>query len=105
MASLSEKRARIGLSRLARFASANGIEPAEIDDTAMEGFIAAVRKGSLHRKPNNLHRAVTSIWNEVARIAWARSAAGDSAFVSRRRPNGSTGHCCRLPSARMWMTT
>ena len=68
MASLSAKRAHIGLSRLARFASASGIEPGEIDDTAMESFIAAVRGGSLHRNPNHLHRKVTLIWNEVARL-------------------------------------
>ena len=63
---LSEKRAHIGLSRLARFASANGIDPGEIDDTVIERFIAAVREGSLHRKPNDLHRSVALIWNEVA---------------------------------------
>ena len=68
VACLSAKRAHIGLSRLARFASANGIEPGEIDDTAMERFIAAVRGGSLHRNPNHLHRRVTLIWNEVARL-------------------------------------
>jgi integrase len=33
----------------------------------MAGFIAAVRAGSLHRKPNDLHRQVTLIWNEAAR--------------------------------------
>ena len=44
MATLAEKRAHIGLSRLARFASANAIDPGEIDDTAVERFIAAVRE-------------------------------------------------------------
>jgi len=68
MAMLSEKRAHIGLSRLARFASANKIDPGEIDDTALEAFIAGIRKGSLHRNPNNLHRNTALIWNEVARL-------------------------------------
>ena len=68
MESLSDKRTHIGLSRLARFASANGIDPGEIDDTAIENFIAAVRAGSLHRKPNDLHRNVALIWNEVATL-------------------------------------
>ena len=65
-AHLSARRAHIGLSRLARYASANGIEPEEIDDAAIEAFIAAVRNGTLHRKPNGLHRKVALIWNEAA---------------------------------------
>jgi integrase len=66
MAKLSTRRQHIGLSRLARYASANGIDPARVDDAVIEGFISAVRKGSLHRKPNGLHRRVTLIWNEAA---------------------------------------
>jgi hypothetical protein len=67
MARLSSQRARVGLSNLARHASALGIAPEQINDAAIEGFIAAVRHGSLHRKPNHLHRTVSQIWNEVAR--------------------------------------
>jgi site-specific recombinase XerC len=67
MTQLSERRAHLGLSRLARHASAHGIDPDQINDAAIEGFIAAVREGSLHRKPNDLHRRVTLIWNEVAK--------------------------------------
>jgi integrase len=67
MAQLSGKRAHLGLSRFARYASANGIEPDQVDDAAIEGFVSAVREGSLHRKPNDLHRQVTLIWNEVAK--------------------------------------
>jgi hypothetical protein len=67
MAQLSGKRAHLGLSRFARYASACGIGPDQVDDTAIERFIAAVREGSLHRKPNDLHRQVTLIWNEVAK--------------------------------------
>ena len=66
MKTLSEKRAHVGLSRLARFASARGINPENIDDSAIEGFIAGVREGSLHRKLNDLHRNVTLIWNRAA---------------------------------------
>ena len=65
-ADLSGKRAHIGLSRLARWATANGIGPERINNAAIEVFITAVRDGSLHRKPNNLHRKVALIWNEVA---------------------------------------
>lgn len=73
MALLSGKRAHLGLSRFARYASANGIEPEQVDDAAIEGFISAVREGSLHRKPNDLHRQVTLIWNEVAKICGFQS--------------------------------
>jgi hypothetical protein len=55
----------LGLSRLARFASAKGIEPAQVDDAVIEAFITAVRSGTLHRKPNELHRKVAQIWNEA----------------------------------------
>ena len=63
---LSGRRAHIGLSRLARYASAHGIKPREINDDVIVAFIAAVRNGSLHRNPNKLHRQVTLVWNEVA---------------------------------------
>jgi len=66
VAGLSDKRARIGLSRLARYADATDIAPEQINDAVIDNFIAAVRDGSLHRKPNDLHRMVSRIWNEVA---------------------------------------
>jgi integrase len=65
-AELSVRRAHIGLSRLARYASANGIEPEQVDDATIKAFIAEVRNGTLHRKPNNLHRQVAQVWSEVA---------------------------------------
>jgi integrase len=64
---LSGRRAHIGLSRLARHANGEGIDPREVNDQVIDRFIAAVRAGSLHRKPNVLHRQVTLIWNEAAR--------------------------------------
>jgi hypothetical protein len=54
MAQLLGKRAHLGLSRFARYASAHGIEPDQIDDAVIARFIAAVHEGSLHRKPNDL---------------------------------------------------
>lgn len=62
----SSTRRRIGLSRLARYASANGIEPEEVDDATVDALMTAVRRGTLHRKPNGLHRKVAIIWNEAA---------------------------------------
>jgi integrase len=64
---LAKRRGGIGLSRLARHASREGIEPDQIDDAALDRFITAVRQGSLHRNPNHLHRTIAKIWNEAAR--------------------------------------
>jgi integrase len=65
-AKLPEQRWKIGVSSLSRFASAAGILPDQIDDQAIERFIASVRSDSLHRKPNDLHRQTTKVWNEIA---------------------------------------
>jgi integrase len=67
LAKLPKRRAGIGLSRLARHASREGIEPDQIDDAALDRFITAVRQSSLHRNPNRLHRTIAKIWNEAAR--------------------------------------
>jgi len=67
LAQFSAKRPRVGLSHLARYASALGIAPDKINDAVIEAFIAEVRAGSLRRKPNILHRMVSQVWNEVAR--------------------------------------
>ena len=64
---LSGRRPIIGLSRLARFASARGLAPKDINDEVIGDFIAAVREGSLCPRPTVLHRQVTQIWNEAAR--------------------------------------
>ncbi len=64
-AELATMRAHLGLSRLAHYASAKGLEPDQIDDAALADFINAVRQGTLHRKPNDLHRKVALIWNEA----------------------------------------
>jgi integrase len=66
---LSGRRAHIGLSRLAHYASAEGITPKDVNDQVIARFIAAVREGSLHRQPNVLHRQVALIWNEAAQDA------------------------------------
>jgi integrase len=63
---LSSKRAHIGLSRLACWCSAQGIEPGQINDNVLVNYIVAVREDTLHREPNALHRKVAQIWNEAA---------------------------------------
>lgn len=64
---LSGRRAHIGLSRLARFASARGIAPKETNDDVMGEIMATVREQSLCPRPTVLHRRMTQIWNEAAR--------------------------------------
>jgi integrase len=64
---LSGRRAHIGLSRLARFASARGLAAQEVNDEVLADLIAAVREQSLHPRPTVLHRQVALIWNEAAR--------------------------------------
>ena len=59
------QRQRIGLSRLARYGSARGLAPNKVNDAVLAGFMESVREGSLHRKPNELHRKTTVIWNGV----------------------------------------
>jgi integrase len=66
-ARLSGRRAHIGLSRLAGFASARGLAPKEINDDVIAELIAAVRAQSLRPRPTVLHRQVSQIWNEAAR--------------------------------------
>jgi integrase len=66
-AKLKTKRHRIGLSRLAHYGSAAGLKPVDIDDGVITNFMDSIRENSLHRKPNDLHRKTTLIWNEVAR--------------------------------------
>jgi hypothetical protein len=61
LAKLPKRREGIGLSRLARYASAQGITPQQVDDAGLAGFITAVREGSFHRQPNVLHRRTAQI--------------------------------------------
>ncbi len=68
MSKLATKRHRIGLSRLAHYASAHDIEPQDLSDTVLEDFIKSVREGSLHKNPSLLKRKTTAIWNEVATV-------------------------------------
>ncbi len=63
---LGERRAHVGLSRLARYASSRDIQPKEVNDKVIKEFITAVREGSLHQKPKALYRQVTLIWNKAA---------------------------------------
>ena len=62
----SNRRVEIGLSRLARYASAHGLAPKDIKDEVIAELIKAVRQVSLCPRPKALHRQIALIWNEVA---------------------------------------
>ena len=94
-ARVSRKRAHLGLSRFARYASTRGLDPEAVNDAIVADFITAVREQSLHGTPNWLYRQVTLVWNEAARDTdWASNPVPSSAA----HPSGSIGHCCRVRS-------
>jgi integrase len=62
-----DKRRRLGLARLGRYASTRGIPPTAIAATVINDMMADVRQYSLHRDPDRLHRNTVKIWNELAR--------------------------------------
>ena len=64
-AEASAKRYRLGLARLARYASGAGIAPAGVGDRVLVGLIDEVRRGSLHHNPNVLHRQLAVTWNSL----------------------------------------
>ena len=62
----STPRARIGLSRLARYANGRGLPREAVNDQLVHDFIAAVREQSFCPRPKALHRQVALIWNKIA---------------------------------------
>jgi integrase len=60
------KALEIGLGRLMRFCSTQGIAPEEVDDTAFERFRVALEQTSLVRHPERVHRDTAYCWNRAA---------------------------------------
>ena len=57
------------LSRLMRWASAEGIDPAHLDQAAMDRFGAALMQDSFHQNPRDCWRRTVVAWNAaVARV-------------------------------------
>lgn len=55
-----------GISRLARFAAARGIAPADVDDRVMADFHEAIRQESFKTNPERHYRATCRLWNNAA---------------------------------------
>jgi integrase len=53
------------LSRLMRWASAEGIDPEHLDQAAMERFGAALMQDSFHQNPRDCWRRTVVAWNEA----------------------------------------
>ena len=60
---LPTERLRHGLSRFIRYASAQGITPAEVDDAVLASFKDDLDAHSLVRKPKEVHRITAHLWN------------------------------------------
>jgi integrase len=63
---LPDKRFKGGLSRFCRFCSSCGIDPKDVSDDTVTSFMVAVETGTMLRKPRELHRRVTRLWNEAS---------------------------------------
>ena len=63
---LEVKALQIGLSRLMRFCSAQGIPPEAVDDAVLERFRLALEHSSLVRRPGQVHYNATRSWNRAA---------------------------------------
>jgi integrase len=61
------KRTRLGLARLARYASARKVSPRQVNDALVAAMMREIRECSLHRNPNRLHRTTAQVWNALAR--------------------------------------
>jgi integrase len=63
---LPNRRFRTALSRLARYCSAKGIAPKDVCDDVVDAFMNYVRTETFAKKPNDVHRRGTRVWNEAA---------------------------------------
>jgi integrase len=63
---LPEEQARV-VRPFGRHASGLSVEPQQVNPAAIENYIERVRNSTLHRKPNDLHRKLSVVWNEAAR--------------------------------------
>jgi hypothetical protein len=63
---------RYKLGHLARYCTAAGLEPEQVDDTVMSGFLDDLTERSLTAEPARIHRDVIVAWNRnvAARPDW-----------------------------------
>ena len=57
---------RYKLSHIARYCTANGIEPEQVDDKVMTKLLEDLRQRSLKAEPDRVHRDAAIAWNKAA---------------------------------------
>jgi excisionase family DNA binding protein len=68
MQEVTDRRARNGLSRFARWASLRRVDPPAVDTAAIARFIAELEETTLIRNLGSQHRSVATSWNILARL-------------------------------------
>jgi hypothetical protein len=63
---LNDRRSRIGLSRLAHYATQCGVDPENIDDSFMVSFRDSLLHDSLVNTPLDIYRRTCVLWNHAA---------------------------------------
>src|ERR1700736_5643746 len=66
---VKDKAVMYGLSRLARWATARQIRPAEADDDVLERFFSELETTSLVRNPRGQRPSVAKSWNRLAALS------------------------------------
>jgi integrase len=66
---VKDKAVMYGLSRLARWATARQISPAEVDDDVLERFFSELEATSLVRNLRGQRRSVAKSWNKLAALS------------------------------------
>ena len=56
---------QIGLSRLARFGTTNGIKPEDVNDAVFDAFLEDITHNAVLKNPRKLHRRAAIIWNKM----------------------------------------
>src|SRR5438874_7381949 len=63
---LNERRMREALSRFARYCTALGIMPTQVNDSVANSFLLALEDEAVIRKPRQVHRTMCISWNRAA---------------------------------------
>lgn len=66
VAQVYDKRSKIVLSRIGRYASSRGVIPTQVDDEFIRELMDYINIGSLYRDQTPLFRKVTKTWNAVS---------------------------------------
>ena len=63
---LTEKHARIGLCRFARYCTDRAIAPDQVTDAELDAFLVVMTEDSLIKRPRIVHQTTIRIWNRHA---------------------------------------